>query len=534
MSKFKKGDYVTLREDARYPQDEKLWSTIDDKLIPGELFKVSCSGRYSWIGKPEQDCVGLENNNSGWIPEICFDPVQIQHFEEGDWVECYRLPNEHDWCVTNCGKINHELKVGEKYQVLKSSTVDNIEILINSRSEGWYPPTVFRKTTLPVQELPQKWKVKCKASNKDTPELREWRGMEWTCTGYITNDKIWNFPDFTSDRYIEISYETFLEKVYKPWKASQPVKESVIPLLLLPEKWHVKCTDNPNDTPELFEWRGSEWGGSHGVIKYNKLWKFEKIAKSTEISYDDFLKLVYNPWKKSQVNNKLPEHWYIPCTVENFEELQAYYSKIDHDHWKLKDWHILLSKHPDDSSSYWNSSENHLNRSYPEYVKITLEQFRAITGSKPIVKKEIPDKWAYQLEADDLELTEAWRLTQKIPSAYDKKVFCVGEIIVPEWWDGSGYTSISKSSVEINGFTFISKELYRSIIKADLNKSNAQDQYSIGNTVKSELINKTPQSTTYSYKVTPPDHIPSIITGRSKPKLLCTDVEELNVNVNII
>lgn len=272
MSKFKKGDYVTLREDARYPQDEKLWSTIDDKLIPGELFKVSCSGRYSWIGKPEQDCVGLENNNSGWIPEICFDPVQIQHFEEGDWVECYRLPNEHDWCVTNCGKINHELKVGEKYQVSKSSTGGNIKILINSRSEGWYPPTVFRKTTPHVQELPQKWKVKCEEHDKDTPELKEWRNRGWSGSGYITSDKIWDSSDFGTDTYTEISYETFLEKVYKPWKLSQSLP-SLTDIISLPDKWVYSLQNETLDRLKLIQdWRLSVCEKTYRSYSLYNIW----------------------------------------------------------------------------------------------------------------------------------------------------------------------------------------------------------------------------------------------------------------------
>jgi len=253
MSKFKEGDYVTLREDARYPTDGSLWSTVDDKLVPGELFRVNSVGRFSWGGKPEQDCVVINGGHRGYIPEICFDPVQIPQFEEGEWVECYRLPNENDWDI--CGQISYKFKVGEKYHVSKSSITRNIEILINGRSEGWYPPTVFRRTTLPVQELPQKWKVRCKASDKDTPELREWRGMEWTCVGYVNSDKVWNFPDSTSDRYIEISYETFLEKVYKPWKASQSLP-SLTDIISLPDKWVYSLQNETPDRLKLIqEWR---------------------------------------------------------------------------------------------------------------------------------------------------------------------------------------------------------------------------------------------------------------------------------------
>lgn len=254
MPKFKKGDYVILREDARYPTDRSLWSTINDKLIRGKLFKVKLLGNYSWDGKKVLDCVSVLDD-AGWIPESCFDPVQIPRFEVNEWVECYRLPNENDWCVTNCGEINHNLKVGEKYQVSISSTKGNIKILINSKSEGLYPPTIFRKTTSPIQELPEKWCVVCKYHDKYTPELLEWRNQGWTGEGYITYDKLWAHSDSNIDKYTEISYETFLEKVYKPWKAQQSLP-SLTDITSLPDKWIYSLQNETPDRLKLIqEWR---------------------------------------------------------------------------------------------------------------------------------------------------------------------------------------------------------------------------------------------------------------------------------------
>lgn len=254
MPKFKEGDYVILREDARYPTDRSLWSTIDNKLVPGELFKVKLLGNYSWDGKKVLDCVSVLDN-AGWIPESCFDPVQIPQFEEGEWVECYRLPNEHDWAITNCGEIGYKFKVGEKYQVSMSSTKGNIKILINSKSEGLYPPTIFRKTTPPVQELPEKWYVVCKYHDKYTPELLEWRNQGWTGEGYITYNKWWAHSDSNIDKYTEISYETFLEKVYKPWKAQQSLS-SLTDIIGLPDKWIYSLqNETPNRLKLIQEWR---------------------------------------------------------------------------------------------------------------------------------------------------------------------------------------------------------------------------------------------------------------------------------------
>lgn len=312
MSKFKEGDYVILREDARYPPNGSLWSTVDDKLVPGELFRVKSVGRYSWYGKPEQDCVTVKDG-VGYIPEICFDPVQIQHFEEGEWVECYRLPNTQDWCLTNCGEIGYKFKVGEKYQVSRSSITDNIKILINSKSEGWYPPTVFRRTTLPVQELPENWKVKCKTFDKDTPELLEWRNTNWISSGYITSDKIWDSSDSNTDTYTEISYETFLEKVYKPWKLSQSTSSPI--LTSLPDKWMYSLQNETPDRLKLIqEWRLSvcrsdykEWilynhysicNHEDGSYFYtgNRSDYIKSYEGALEITKEIFDKFVLQPW----------------------------------------------------------------------------------------------------------------------------------------------------------------------------------------------------------------------------------------------
>ena len=116
MSKFKEGDYVILREDARYPVDGRLWSTLDKSLICGDLFRVNLIGDYEWSNTKRLDCVSL-CNNVGWIPESCFDLAVIPEFEKGDLVECYRLPNKNDWTITKCGKIDHSLIVGAQYKI---------------------------------------------------------------------------------------------------------------------------------------------------------------------------------------------------------------------------------------------------------------------------------------------------------------------------------------------------------------------------------------------------------------------------------
>lgn len=63
--------------------------------------------------------------------------------------------------------------------------------------------------------IPEKWYVACKDLDTDTPELKEWRDLGWSGAGYITSDKRWSY---STKEYTEISYQEFLEKVYRPWK----------------------------------------------------------------------------------------------------------------------------------------------------------------------------------------------------------------------------------------------------------------------------------------------------------------------------
>lgn len=80
---------------------------------------------------------------------------------------------------------------------------------------------------------------------------------------------------------------------------------------------------------------------------------------------------------------ELPEHWYIEATCENYEELKAWWEKKNKSVFRgFSIGHYLMSYHPD-GSYYFNQIECYLNERYPEYQKITLEQFRKITQTTP-------------------------------------------------------------------------------------------------------------------------------------------------------
>ncbi len=76
-----------------------------------------------------------------------------------------------------------------------------------------------------------------------------------------------------------------------------------------------------------------------------------------------------------------PENWYIEVTEDNFSILQKWHNKVASSTWNgnLMIGHLLLSKHPYDSSYYWSSIEKSFNNNHPQYEKITLEQFKQIT-----------------------------------------------------------------------------------------------------------------------------------------------------------
>ena len=88
--------------------------------------------------------------------------------------------------------------------------------------------------------LPKEWCVACKHDDTDTLELLKWRGFGWTGSGFITNDKVWidNNEGFINPKPV-ISYETFLELVYNPWKHPQTENQT--------EKWCIEITEDNED-----------------------------------------------------------------------------------------------------------------------------------------------------------------------------------------------------------------------------------------------------------------------------------------------
>jgi hypothetical protein len=314
MGKFKEGDKVILKEGAVYPQNGEPWSKMDAKMIPGAVFEVSCTNKYSWKNI-EYDCVGLKDNNVGYIPEDCFD-------------------------------------FAEKTEKLE---------------EGWYVP--------------------CNQDMEGNSELLEYRNhvrngkdYNWRDAGYI-NDKGWHcFKSELKNKRI-LTYQEFLDEIYNPWKAQQPITT-------LPKEWYVLCDRNPDSTPELLEWRKGatkhgDWSTT-GTISETGYWRNRLSPKGVELPYSTFIELVYKPWKATQT----------------------------------------------------------------------------VTESTT-VESPLPDKWAYTLQEDDLDVTFQWRQSQDIKSIYKSDKLQAGHIIAPKFHDKSGYLRFtSEENLKDKGYHFITKEQY--------------------------------------------------------------------------
>jgi hypothetical protein len=78
---------------------------------------------------------------------------------------------------------------------------------------------------------------------------------------------------------------------------------------------------------------------------------------------------------------KHPKHWCIEATNENFSELYAWWKENACTNYDFQVGYTLMSEHPDDESKYYGGDAEDCLENHPEFVEITLEQFRQITNS---------------------------------------------------------------------------------------------------------------------------------------------------------
>jgi hypothetical protein len=127
----------------------------------------------------------------------------------------------------------------------------------------------------------------------------------------------------------------------------------------LPKNWTVKCKRNGENQHELVEWRKKasdykfEWSGQGWLDETGYCyWSDDPLKNKGIITYEQFLKWVYNPWKALQSSDESikPGDWVIgwdhsknelyhtPWQVEKIERVYAY--PVGHRDWNCDISHL--------------------------------------------------------------------------------------------------------------------------------------------------------------------------------------------------
>jgi len=162
------------------------------------------------------------------------------------------------------------------------------------------------------------------------------------------------------------------------------------------EKWYIPVTEDNH--AELNRWRQSVATGhrSHQLrpkldILLSKHIKDGSYYYASSLEgfkddpdYNDYQEITLEQFR--QITNsqpmKQPKHWCIEATEENFEELYVWWKKnVSGRYYYFEVGCTLMSNHLHDESKYYSGSVAQCLFEYPQFVEITLEQFRQITNS---------------------------------------------------------------------------------------------------------------------------------------------------------
>lgn len=526
--KFKVGDYVVVKQDAKSPvyQDKPLtnWAA---SLTPGSIHEVKKIGTYKWT--KEVNCIVIRELGF-YTPEDCFELFSPKHFVAGSYVKCTRLPEDIDWEITNCGKVQSlqdKLTVGETYKVDNVSSTGNLYIIINGTTEGLYPPTIFESISAPstINELPTKWCVKCYQGMNTTPELKEWRlGIgccEWSNEGFINNKGMW-----TEDFYDTIiPYDMFVEKVYKPWKASS-VKPAVPEQKPLP----IKVV-----------------GAKYRVIEGNKYYQSGDIItlhRDDSSSAPEFTHPKKGPryFCLSSLEGPLPPES-SGIMVTTVDEGAKVVRGRDWD-WGDQGLNCIGTIIGGKGAKGWvrvkwtNGTENCYRIGNQNKYDLYYAEGYIPKESKtePKTVTSLPEKWIVSLkDVTDEQLGRAntWRkyVTNKCYLSYtlhktynlcnheDGSMFYTGTI--------NSYVDSRENVVEIS---------FQDFERFVLKPWESSVVTSIGGTINAIPGTPSPDGSSVSYKYTinSPDSIPNLVIKKQKKiKLLSTEVEDFNVNLSL-
>jgi hypothetical protein len=205
--------------------------------------------------------------------------------------------------------------------------------------------------------------------------------------------------------YQEITLEQFRE-ITNP----KPMKH--------PEKWYIPVTEENH--AELNRWRlskrtskTSKWDylfipGTLLVSKhpYDGTYFFSNFGNFLKCHYQEITLEQFRQITNSQPM-KHPEHWCIEATEENFKELYAWWRNNAAE--RYTNFHVgytLVSDHPCDKSRYYGGDIKNCIDDYPQFVEITLEQFREITNPQPM---KHPEKWYIPVTQENCDELSRWR-----------------------------------------------------------------------------------------------------------------------------
>jgi len=196
-----------------------------------------------------------------------------------------------------------------------------------------------------------------------------------------------------------------------------------------PEKWYIPVTEENRD--ELNRWR-QRVATSHrddGLNPYDSVvvsahhrdgsYYYASDVKDLKAhdAYRDYREITLEQFR--EITNPHPEYWCIEATEENFKELYAWWrNNVSERYTAFQAGYTLMSDHPHDESKYYLGSIAQCLDHYPQFLKITLEQFREITNSnqttmsKPIqISRDLLNAYYESATAPQREyLTEHFKL----------------------------------------------------------------------------------------------------------------------------
>jgi|688.fasta_scaffold42387_7 hypothetical protein len=284
-----------------------------------------------------------------------------------------------------------------------------------------------------------------------------------------------------------------------------------------PEKWYIPVTEDNH--AELNRWRQSVATGhrSHQLrpkldILLSKHIKDGSYYYASSLEgfkddpdYNDYQEITLEQFR--QITNsqpmKQPKHWCIEATEENFEELYAWWKKsVPGRYYYFRVGYTLMSDHLHDESKYYSGSVAECIFEYPQFVEITLEQFRQITNSQPMTH---PEHWCIEATEENFSELYAWwrnNAAERYTRFHD---FSVGYTLMSDHpRDESKYysDSVTQCILGYPQFVEISLEQFRQIT----NSNQTQTTMSKSIQISRKLLNEYYDAATLEQKAYLTEH----------------------------